>query len=117
MTLSALNTGILGIAFSFLPQEILTYITPTPATRLNALTLQIFGALYFGFAMVNWTARANLVGGIYSRPIATGNFTLFAMGALALIKVATTSYQPLVLLLTIFYILFAVCIWHCAVRA
>ena len=50
--------------------------------------MQILGALYFGFAMLNRTAKANLIGGIYSRPVAIGNATHFLIGALALIKLA-----------------------------
>jgi hypothetical protein len=33
-------------------------------------------------------ARANLIGGIYSRPVAIGNFSHFAIAAIALVKAA-----------------------------
>jgi hypothetical protein len=36
--------------------------------------------------MLNRMARANLIGGIYSRPVAVGNFLHFMVGALALLK-------------------------------
>ena len=50
------------------------------------LILQILGGLYFAFAMLNWTAKSNLIGGIYSRPVAIANFAHFLIGALALTK-------------------------------
>jgi hypothetical protein len=38
--------------------------------------------------MLNWMARANRIGGIYSRPVAMGNFLHFTMGALVLLGLA-----------------------------
>lgn len=49
--------------------------------------VQAAGALYLGFAMVNWMAKDNLVGGIYSRPVALGNFVHFLVFTMALLKV------------------------------
>jgi hypothetical protein len=37
------------------------------------------GALYLGFAILNWMARSVMIGGIYARPIALGNFLHFAV--------------------------------------
>ncbi len=74
-----------GVACSFLPQEILTYDGGTPGP-LAPLFIQLAGALYVAFAMLNWMSRTNLIGGIYSRPIATGNAMHFLIGAIALIK-------------------------------
>jgi hypothetical protein len=85
MSASAIVLGVTGIALSFAPQEVAHYFNLSGA---NSIILQILGALYFGFAMLNWTAKANLIGGIYSRPVAIGNFTHFIIGALALIKSA-----------------------------
>lgn len=105
MTFCAVFLGLLGIVFSFLPQESATYLS-WPNTP--PIVLQILGALYFGFAMVNWTARANLIGGIYGRPVAIGNFAHFMIGALALIKLAMdTPSAKMVLGVTVFYCLFA----------
>ena len=77
--------GLMGIAASFLPQEILTLIGLEPTYPLP-LVLQVMGALYFAFAMTNWFAKDNLIGGIYGKPIAIGNFAHFVIAALALIK-------------------------------
>ena len=37
---------------------------------------------------MNWMAKTVLIGGIYARPLAIGNFTHFLVGALALLKYA-----------------------------
>ena len=83
MTVSAVILGVTGIILSFMPQEVSHFLSLTESTPI---VFQILGALYFGFAMLNWTAKANLIGGIYSRPVAIGNFTHFLIGGLALIK-------------------------------
>ena len=107
MTASALVLGAAGIVLSFLPDEIYLLINHAPPSRLEAVVLQLLGALYFAFAMINWTARANLIGGIYARPIAIGNFTHFTIAALALLK-AYFSGLTIVLAPTVMYSIFAV---------
>jgi Na+-driven multidrug efflux pump len=108
MTISALTMGVAGIVLSFLPHELLNYLTSTTGTVLDSLILQILGALYFAFAMVNWTAKANLIGGIYSRPIAIGNLIHFAVGALALIKGYFSNQEVVILTLAVIYTAFAI---------
>lgn len=109
MTASAFAMGVAGIALSFLPHEILNYLRVNDVTTADTLVLQILGALYFAFAMVNWTAKANLIGGIYARPIAIGNLTHFIVGALALMKGYFSTQQNNVLILALLYMLFASC--------
>lgn len=105
-TISALFLGVLGICLSFLPQEIAEFLKlPTE----SYLFLQLTGALYFGFAMVNWMVKGSTIGGIYNRPIAIGNFSHFIIGALALIKFASGHLDDiLVLILTAIYAVFAI---------
>jgi hypothetical protein len=85
LTSSALCSCCLGVAASFFPQEILRLsgISPPGAA---ALYLQVAGGLFLGFAMLNWMSRAVLIGGIYARPLAMGNFLHYAVGGLALLK-------------------------------
>ena len=83
MAISAVVLGATGILLIFIPDEISHFLNFTESAPI---ILPILGALYFGFAVLNWTAKANLIGGIYSRPVATGNFTHFLIGALTLIK-------------------------------
>jgi hypothetical protein len=85
MAISAVVMGMAGVALSFLPEEVAGSLGLSEA---SAIILQVLGALYFGFAMINWTAKANLIGGIYSRPVAVGNLSHFVVGALALAKLA-----------------------------
>ena len=85
MSSSAVVMGIAGIVLSFSPQEFANYFKLGDTCMI---VLQLLGGIYFGFAMLNWTAKANLTGGIYSRPVAIGNLTHFTIGGLALIKYA-----------------------------
>ena len=79
-----------GIALTFFPQEILRLMSVEKNNYLP-LILQILGALYFAFGMLNWMAKANIIGGIYSRPIAIGNASHFFIGGMALLKSAADS--------------------------
>jgi hypothetical protein len=106
MTISALAMGITGIVLSFLPQEVLDHFDAT-TTASDPLMLQILGALYFAFAMVNWTAKANLIGGIYARPIAMGNLTHFIVGSLALIKSYFSQHDVTIMMFAFIYVIFA----------
>ncbi|MGZ3757066.1 MAG: hypothetical protein ACXVAY_18520 [Mucilaginibacter sp.] len=91
MTLSAVILGAIGIALTFFPDEILQYAAVN-ATMVSKLAIQLLGALYFGFAMLNWMAKGAIIGGIYNKPISTANFTHFFIGAAALLKVLI--HQP-----------------------
>ena len=108
MIASAIVMGIAGIAASFFPQEILSNIG-LPETSPFTVCLQITGALYLGFAMMNWMAKTVLIGGIYSRPLAMGNFMHFVVGALALVKVAMNhSTSTYIWVATVLYFIFAI---------
>lgn len=73
----------LGLAATFAPAEILA-ATGSTADGYPVLLVQLIGALYLGFAILNWTARGQLIGGIYGRPVALGNFAHFAVMAITL---------------------------------
>ena len=85
MTFSACLLAAVGIALTFLPEEISAFLDPQASTLL-ALVLQMLGALYLALAMLNYMTKGNLIGGIYNRPICIANFTHFFVGGLALIK-------------------------------
>lgn len=113
MTFAALMMMSTGILFSFLPGEIWTWLYGSSKMDTSPeILLQIIGALYFAFGMVNWTAKGNLIGGIYARPIAIGNLTHFVIAGLALIKYYFTSpatvLLPVVATYTVLAILFAI---------
>jgi hypothetical protein len=105
MTLSAAALGITGILLSFFPTEIAVYFG---LIENASIILQILGAPYFGFAILNWTAKANLIGGIYSRPVAIGNFSHFLIGALALLKLVFNIGLNYLLAAAIIYSIFAI---------
>jgi hypothetical protein len=106
MTLSAAVMGITGIILTLFPQEFASFFK---LADTNIIFLQLLGGLYFGFAMLNWAAKANLIGGIYSRPVAMGNFTHFLIGGLALLKFATRNTTTiLVWIAVVLYLVFAI---------
>jgi hypothetical protein len=85
MTASAVILGIAGVLLTFMSEEILSSIG-LEVTKPLQLLVQILGALYFGFGILNWMTKSGLIGGIYNRPIAVANFTHFFIAGLALIK-------------------------------
>lgn len=109
MTAAAIVTGTAGVAFTFLPAEILSYAGLEISTAL-LLVLQILGALYFAFAMLNWMTKTSIIGGIYNRPIAVANFTHFFIGATALLKgiIANPSLSYGIWAIAIVYVIFAI---------
>ena len=108
MTSSAVFFGIIGILLSFLPNEIAEYLSVEP-TSITILFLQILGALYLGFGILNWMAKGTLIGGIYNRPIALGNLMHFVVGAITLVKVISNiqTHTEIIIFLTVFYVIFA----------
>jgi hypothetical protein len=107
MTASAVLLFALGIHLSFLPQETLRFFGGEPLPLL-VLLVQTAGALYLGFGILNWTARGVLLGGIYSRPVAMGNFLHFAVVSVALLKALMNGQRsPVVLIGAVVYLLFA----------
>jgi hypothetical protein len=108
MAASAVIMGTIAIIFTFLPQEVIIF-TGHSVVYLNVLLIQILGALYFAFAALNWMAKANLIGGIYSKPVAIANFTHFFIGGITLLKNALTQEEATGLwIAAIIYSLFAI---------
>lgn len=105
---SAILLGIGGLAATFLPHELLAGLGIEPGATLPVL-MQLLGALWLGFAMLNWTAKGNVIGGIYGRPVALGNLAHFVVGALALVKAAMRGGAgAAVMLLVVVYAVYAV---------
>jgi hypothetical protein len=109
MSSSAIVMGLVGIALSFAPDDILKALNIEPIIALR-LMLQLLGALYLAFAMVNWMTKSTLIGGIFAKPISMGNGAHFFIGAMALLKAATkTSGMPLFWVAFAVYSLYAIC--------
>jgi hypothetical protein len=109
MLASATLLLALGVVGSFAPDAVLNALDAPDSAPLQLL-VQVMGALYLGFAALNWMARENLIGGIYSRPLAVGNLLHFLSGGLAMLKLAFADPAPLPLLsLTLVYLGLAAC--------
>lgn len=106
MSISATLMAVLGAGLIFMPNNIAQY-AGFDSNTATALILQVLGSLYFAFAMLNWMSKGNLIGGIYGRPIAVGNFTHFFVGGLGLIKAAIASPTVLIVSFATFYAIFA----------
>jgi len=107
MTVSAAFMALLGLGASFLPQELLSFGGSSPRA-LPVLVVQVAGAIYLGFAFLNWMARGVLIGGIYARPVALGNFVHFAVVTIVLAKSLLADYAHYVLAAAVPYALLAV---------
>ena len=87
MTLSAAFLAIAGLLTLFAPDKVLG-VHDTPPDNATMLLIQMMGALYLGFANLNWLVRGAIVGGIYARPVAIGNLTHFTIVTILLAKAA-----------------------------
>ena len=107
MTTSSLVLGLAGIFALFAPDILLTTLNVPIADPLSVL-IQLMGALYFSIAMMNWTAKDSIIGGIYARPVSLGNFAHFFSGTLLLARyVLTDGFNLPVLLILVAYTVFA----------
>lgn len=97
--------GILGVAMIFLSMEILNYFKMAQ-NQFALLLIQFIGALYFGFAMLNWMAKGLLAGGIYGRPVVIGNMTHFIVATLPMLKTISSESSLAFLILSIIYLIF-----------
>jgi hypothetical protein len=80
-----------------------------PQTDPLLVILQLVGALYLSFALMNWTAKDSIIGGIYLRPVSIANFAHFFVGALTLVKYQLSNGVSASLWsLLIVYVLFAI---------
>ena len=106
MIISAIFLAVNGFGFTFFPNEIAGLLINTD-NYILILILQILGALYLGFSILNWTSRASLLGGIYNKPILMGNLLHFFTASMALIKL-TLDFQDnqLIFSYSIMYSLF-----------
>lgn len=109
MSIVAIVIGAVGIFLSFAPDILLGYLH-MDLNATNLLMIQIIGALYVGFAMLNWMAKGMMIGGIYSRPLVVANFAHFLIGGLALIKgLMSNPTLPIFLWVVVgVYVIFAV---------
>ena len=116
MTACSLLLGATGIFTLFLPDVLLSALGVEPTEAMSML-VQLMGALYFGFAIMNWTAKDSAIGGVYARPVSLANFSHFLTGALLLAKNLFDEFSPLMLIVTVVYVVFAACFYWLVFRA
>ncbi len=106
---SAILLAFSGLALTFFP-DVLAESLELPDRSSVMLLIQVIGAMYFGFAMLNWMSRRGLIGGIYNRPIAIANMTHFMMVGIALTKLmlSQASLPQVFWLVTTIYVVYAV---------
>jgi hypothetical protein len=109
MAASAVFMGVIGLAGTFVPDEILARVHVTEP-RVLVLLIQLTGALYIAFAMLNWMMKESVIGGIYNRPLAMANLLHFFAGGLALLKGVRSAGadQTAVIVAAVLYLLFAI---------
>jgi len=93
MTASAVLLALLGLPCMFAPDVVLTRLAGSTSTAAEII-VQLTGALYVGFAALNWMSKGSLMGGIYGRPVGVGNLLHFFAGALALLKATSLTGAP-----------------------
>ncbi|PSL04532.1 hypothetical protein [Cecembia rubra] len=108
MAFSAAILVILGMVYSFFPQEILSELVQEP-TPILVLVLQLLGAVYIGFGVMNWMLKNVKIGGIYARPLTLGNFAHFFIGGLSIVRLVieeeASSFYVFIFL--VIYVVFA----------
>ena len=106
MIISAIFLAVNGFGFTFFPNEIAGLLI-NDDNYILILILQILGALYLGFSILNWMSKASLIGGIYNKPLLIGNLLHFFTASMALIKL-TPGFQDhqIIFSYTIIYSLF-----------
>jgi hypothetical protein len=114
MNVSAAVMAVVGVAATFAPREMLER-SGAHAELPAVLLVQILGAVYLGFAMLNWMARENLIGGIYSRPVGLGNFFHFAIAGVALMKLVLNGSGRNAAIVMAAVIYSALAIWFAAI--
>lgn len=109
MRASVVFLGLLGLAATFMADVILAALE-IPASPLLQLMIQLLGALYLGFAVLNWMTRDNLIGGIYGRPLVVGNLMHFFIAGITIMRQAPEipALWPAALLFVLFAAGFAV---------
>ena len=117
MTTSSLVLGLAGLFALFAPENLLAMLG-VPMVNPLSVFIQLMGALYFSIALMNWTAKDSIIGGIYARPVSLGNFAHFFSGALLLAKyVLSNGFNISILLILVVYAIFASLFYWLVFRA
>ena len=117
MTSTSLILGLAGIVTLFAPDSLLSMLN-APITRQSLVIIQLMGAQYFSFALMNWTAKDSVIGGVYARPVSLGNFGHFLVGTLLLAKYQTSNpFNAAIVVTLVVYAIFAFAFYWLVFRA
>lgn len=116
MASSSLILGAAGVFAIFAPDVVLS-VQGGAESEVGTILVQLMGALYFAFALMNWTAKDSAIGGIYARPVSLANFSHFFIGALLLVKYVFNTFSLFMLFATAIYVIYAVCFYWLVFRA
>ncbi len=117
MTSSSLVLGVAAVSALFAPDVVLSLLHTSVTAQLSVM-VQMMGALYFAFALMNWTAKDSAIGGIYARPVSLGNFGHFFVGALLLIRYQiSATFNLSALVIMVIYVVFASLFYWLVFRA
>ena len=84
LTFYAVILVLIGIALLFVPDEVSAAMSQAE-DPVHALSVQLLGSAFIGFAFSNWIVRHAPVGGVYGRAVVLGNQAFSLVGALALV--------------------------------
>lgn len=106
LSFSAGYNALLGLLTSFLPEEILIALN-VPANPISIVLIQILGAFFIGFAMINYLAKSSPIGGIYNKAILMGNIAYHCIATIVFIKFVLSDnlYAEVVIVLTAMYLI------------
>ncbi len=117
MTSSSILLGLAGIIALFLPDALLS-TQGMAVTETAPVLAQLMGALYFSIALMNWTAKDSLIGGIYARPVSLANFSHFFAGTLLLLRYQLSNEMNVsILAASVVYAVYTVCFYWLVFRA
>lgn len=107
MIASCIFLGSIGLFALFAPEELLKLFN-LPQTDPLPVFMQLMGALFLSFTLMNWTVKDNIIGGVYLRPVSIANFAHFMVGALSFLKYQLSNpTNNLLWFMTIVYMIFA----------
>ena len=107
MIVSSVGFVVIGFMLLSAPDNVLA--TGEQASgKLSLLLVQLFGASLMGCGYLNWLARGIVIGGIYGRPLAVGNFIHGLIGFGILMKGVSAGMNTYaVWILLVWYFLYA----------
>lgn len=108
MVSSAVVLGVFGFLASFFANELLSH-TKVTSQGAGEMFVQFMSAGMLSLAVLNWMGRNTVLGGIYGRPILTGNLVYFLIVLINMIKMLIAKPElPGMWILAAIYLIFTI---------